>query len=349
MRKALLAILLVFLCSSYTHAQTTVTGHVISAGGVATNQVFIRFRLQNLGGNVPRLNGTGTGVCAAGAIVPSVVDSFPVAGGVVSQTICGNDVIAPTNTYYTAEYWYNGQPVTQFGFIITGASFNLDAQPPLSGSPPPPVNSGTPGHLVEYVTATTAGDAGIAANNVPLLNGANAFTGTESHAALESFAGGISVDGTHIETIPSTTSTLVDYKTNTRTLKKGPSGGNYSHSGDTSVVDVDTVNLQYIVTIPTGWNLGIACSGEILSATGIATVRVYLYDSVPATQIVGTESYGGGIALPTPFALNWVIAGDGASHTIKLQFETSNGADAVQIVNTTPFVPTMVFTLMPSN
>lgn len=52
----------------------------------------------------------------------------------------------------------------------------------------------------------------------------------------------------------------------------------------------------------------------------------------------------------TSGSLAWMIAGDGASHTIDLRYKTSNSADAVSIGNSSATdVATMVFLLTPSN
>ena len=133
----------------------------------------------------------------------------------------------------------------------------------------------------------------------------------------------------------------------TLTLKKGSGSGNYTTSS-TGYVDVDATNLAYTVTIPIGWKLAIWASASVFSGTAIANIGLSLFDS---STIVEAEA--------EPVAINnaanistppWVINGDGASHTIKLQFKTTVGADAANIFNSSAtLLPTMVFLLTPSN
>lgn len=182
-------------------------------------------------------------------------------------------------------------------------------------------------------------------------------------------------DGT-TQTFPSTSQTLVgrtstDVLTNktltapvingtptgtgipTVTLKNGTGAGNYT-TASTTFVRPDATNLAFTVTIPTGWKLLIAASGVISIATAANGVNVALADgsadntgilisilAIPATTSVGQFM---------PFALNWVVNGDGASHTINLQFNAGNAADSAILVNNTATLkPVMTFLLTPSN
>jgi hypothetical protein len=131
------------------------------------------------------------------------------------------------------------------------------------------------------------------------------------------------------------------------TLKKGTGAGNYT-SSSTSYVAVDGTNLALTVTIPTGWKLMINASGTASVSTAIASLGFALADggNVVCEQFVVPQGTG----LGTAFALNWIITGDGASHTVDLRYKTGAGADAVNISNnSSTLLPTMTFTLMPSN
>lgn len=133
----------------------------------------------------------------------------------------------------------------------------------------------------------------------------------------------------------------------TVTLKKGSAAGNYSSSSLTPVV-VDGTNLAFTVTIPTGWKLVVQCSGLISSLTGLATVSVFIADG--GTGLQTAQVLAQSAANFTSFSLSYVINGDGASHTIDLRYFTGNAADAVTIANSgTTIIPTMIFTLTPSN
>lgn len=136
----------------------------------------------------------------------------------------------------------------------------------------------------------------------------------------------------------------------TFTLKKGSGSGNYL-SASTSYVDVDATNLAYTVVIPLGWKLAIFASGDVSASTSVVFVSVCLFDTASSAVLV-EENVTPGSAAGTnePFALNYVVNGDGASHTIKLQMKTSNAADSVGMPNNnTTLTPMMVFILSPSN
>lgn len=135
------------------------------------------------------------------------------------------------------------------------------------------------------------------------------------------------------------------------TLKKGTGGGNYT-SASTTYARVDSTNLAFTVTVPTGWKLSVQASGSFGTATAAVTCNVALADgSADNTGILveqQTQSSAAGILMP--FSLGWIVTGDGNPHTINLQYKTSNGADSVTIANgSATSLPTMTFTLMPSN
>jgi hypothetical protein len=168
-------------------AQTTISGHVSSLGGntIIPTNTFVRFRLRNYAGNIPRL--TGTGVCVAGAVLPLrsggaiYYDVVPNAStGAISGTVCGNDVITPTNTFYSVELWANGITTGQQNFLIVGGTFNLDTQAPLTTAPTPPppgsLAAGSIGDLSSYNNTNTLADSGIASANVVTLAGTQTLT-----------------------------------------------------------------------------------------------------------------------------------------------------------------------------
>ena len=130
------------------------------------------------------------------------------------------------------------------------------------------------------------------------------------------------------------------------TQKKGSGGGDYSTTS-ASYVDVDSTNLAFTVTIPSGWKLWVTAKFNYLQNTAAAFGNIGILDgSIIAeetltTTVVGARSSG---------YLQAVITGDGASHTVKLQFKTGNVSDAFLISNSnstqTAF---MSFLLLPSN
>jgi hypothetical protein len=137
----------------------------------------------------------------------------------------------------------------------------------------------------------------------------------------------------------------------TLTQKQGSAGGSYTTSSNTPV-DVDAVKLAYTVNIPVGWKLLIAASGSFLSlGSAFTEFLVSLFDTAPAVTLIkqGAQSSTSGAGQPQgAFALNWVITGDGLSHTVKLQFNRS-GSGACSIQNSAGDFPVMTFVLTPSN
>jgi hypothetical protein len=140
----------------------------------------------------------------------------------------------------------------------------------------------------------------------------------------------------------------------TITLKKGSGGGNYTSASTTYAV-VDSTNLCYTVTIPTGWKLAV----QVSFAAFVSTAAVAISFAITDNAACGTANSGiiadSTISPPTinignPLSFGTAITGDGASHSIALQFKTSNASDSVNIVNSTATnAPMMVFILTPSN
>lgn len=139
----------------------------------------------------------------------------------------------------------------------------------------------------------------------------------------------------------------------TVTLKTGTGAGNYTTSS-TSLVRVDTTNLANAVTIPTGWKLLINASGVVSSATAAGGVNIALADGTAdntgvLVQVLDVPTISGAGAF-NAWTINWVVNGDGASHTLNLQFSTGNASDAaIMVNNTSTQKPAMTFLLTPSN
>ncbi len=135
------------------------------------------------------------------------------------------------------------------------------------------------------------------------------------------------------------------------TQKKGSGAGNYT-SASATYVRVDSTNLKFTTVIPTGWKLSANCSGAISSLTAAVNVLFALADGTAdntgiISASIATPALAGGWA---SFSINTVVTGDGASHTINLQYATTNALDSVTIQNTdTINTVVMAFTLMPSN
>jgi hypothetical protein len=127
-------------------------------------------------------------------------------------------------------------------------------------------------------------------------------------------------------------------------MKSGTNAGDYS-SASGSFVNVDSSNLSYTVVIPVGSKLAIIASGDI-SAPAIGTsVTTLVAIADGGTQLVQTLMQdSNGDPSQTSFSLAWIITGDGASHTITLQYEKGGGSASNAIIrNSLGVIPTMLF------
>lgn len=160
------------------------------------------------------------------------------------------------------------------------------------------------------------------------------------------------IAGTPTITTPTLTTPIINGTSTgtgipTITLKKGSGSGNYTTSS-TSYVDVQTgTELQCVQVIPTGWKLAVSSSGTNFQNTGIADVFMSLFDSATLIEV---SQHGATVGDGVAFALNYAINGDGASHTVKLQYKTTNGSDAAGVSNSSATnAPAMICILLPSN
>lgn len=214
----------------------------------------------------------------------------------------------------------------------TGAPVNVSlAAPPTTGQILTATNAThatwqTPS-LIANALATTGSPVNVSGSAAP--SGANNLL--------------ITTDATH-----ATWQTLASIQP-TFTLKKGSNSGNYTTASGT-YVNVDGTNLSYTVTIPVGWKLHIVASGTWSESGGPSSGSVCIADGGTPLHQVELNTTAAGAPLDQAFTLNYVINGDGASHTITLQFFTG-GASFSNLVlfNSGGYFPTMSFILSPSN
>jgi len=108
----------------------TVTATLFDPGNNdIVGNAFVRFRLRNYDGTVPTVQ-------SAGLFIETQLDSFPATGGAISQTLWGNNVITPSGTYWTCEFWNNGRITSSGNYLIDGNT-NLNTATPLNPSPAP--------------------------------------------------------------------------------------------------------------------------------------------------------------------------------------------------------------------
>lgn len=91
------------------------------SGALLQGNAFVRFKLRNFAGFVPRVSGTSI-VCE------TQIDAVPSAG-LISQALWGNNSISPANTFYTIEFWNGGRITSSGNYVINGATaLNTAAQ-----------------------------------------------------------------------------------------------------------------------------------------------------------------------------------------------------------------------------
>lgn len=127
-RKFLIIVGLLLLPVSLS-AQVTVTGNLktVLSENLGTKS-FVRFRLRNYKPNVPRVVGSGI-------VVQRDKEVKPDSNGLVSTSLYGNDVISPTGTFYTLEFYHRGRLQSAANYSITGTTFDFNSATPLTTIP----------------------------------------------------------------------------------------------------------------------------------------------------------------------------------------------------------------------
>jgi hypothetical protein len=109
----------------------TVTATLNTTGSAALQgNAFVRFKLRNFAGFVPRVAGTAV-------IAETQIDAFPNGSGLVSQLVWGNSDLTPSTTFYTIEFWDQGR-ITSTGNYLVNANMDLGTSGQINTPPPPP-------------------------------------------------------------------------------------------------------------------------------------------------------------------------------------------------------------------
>ena len=113
----------------------------------------------------------------------------------------------------------------------------------------------------------TTGIIGTVSSGLPLTFRDNNIAGDASTAQATNTTGTLALSGTSgaIKNVAGTA-------TMGMTLKKGSGAGNYTSASTTYVV-VDSTNLCFTITIPTGWKLGIQTGAALGTATTLLARR----------------------------------------------------------------------------
>jgi hypothetical protein len=134
----------------------------------------------------------------------------------------------------------------------------------------------------------------------------------------------------------------------TTTVKVGSQNGTNYTTSSTSFTAVDGTNLSYMVTVPVGWKLLMWASAPVEIATASVRGILNLTDTNTSTVLTSTN-VNGTVGNQVYASIQTALTGDGASHTIQMQFKTTKMADAFSIGNNTSGYPQMMFLLTPAN
>ncbi|HLJ58377.1 MAG TPA: hypothetical protein VKZ50_01450 [bacterium] len=129
-------------------------------------------------------------------------------------------------------------------------------------------------------------------------------------------------------------------------LGKGTGAGTYSTA---NVFGTEVGTMSQTITVPLGAKLTVSIAFNWEQLTAPAACAYQLWDT-PSVLAYQTNDNPSAASDPLPSAMQSVVVGDGAPHTIQFAFSTSNAADACAVMNTTNSqVPQMILRLEPAN
>ena len=129
----------------------------------------------------------------------------------------------------------------------------------------------------------------------------------------------------------------------TQWMLTGTADSSYSIPFSASWVDLDSTNLVKTLVIPVGSKLTVRAYG---AGSSLYTWNVGLFDGATCLNSLDVEAYSSASSA-TPFYLEWIITGDGNSHTIALQVQPDGVSATLVIANYAGRVPVMTFRLEP--
>ena len=197
MKRILRALAVVCLLTAGLFGQSTTVSATLNSltGTPITSGAYMQFTLKAFNGNPVRVVG-------ANWVDTKAIVVRPDGNGLISTPLQGNDTLTSygiNDTYYLVEVYDNGTKIYGAPFKIVGVSFNLNTQPPLSGTPPSgmqptwflPLTGGTVTGLLNVIgtldvngspTCTTTNCPGQANETVTFTNATSASL-TTSYAA----------------------------------------------------------------------------------------------------------------------------------------------------------------------
>lgn len=99
------------------------------SGAPLQGNSFLRAKLRNFSGFVPRVSGTAV-------VVGIQIDYVPNSSGMISGSLWGSNQITPATTFWTFEWWNNGRITSSGNWLINGNT-DLDTAAQLNAPPVP--------------------------------------------------------------------------------------------------------------------------------------------------------------------------------------------------------------------
>lgn len=237
-------------------------------------------------------------------------------------------------------------------YIVSNQTFSSPAVPLLFGTASSPsgrvatVSQGAPGTFVVLycdgvnvdIVASSAGGLILEHNGIQntVQTVLNLIAGSNV-TITDNGAGGLTI---------SSSGSGGGGSTPTLTLKQGSGNGTDYNTSSTSYVNVDGTNLTYTVVIPTGSKLKVEASFDYYVSGGTPNLFIALADG--ATILDAREVNPPGTTSSYAGSLLALINGDGASHTITLQWKVSGNTGNIRN-QAGSVTPKMAFTLTTSN
>jgi hypothetical protein len=202
-----------------------------------------------------------------------------------------------------------------------------------------------------FVTGTLGAGSGGTGDNTFTTNVLLA-TGTTSTGAFQTIGSGTT--GQYL--VSAGSSALPSFQTVQIFSSAGSANGTQYATTSTTMANIDATNLKLTITIPLGSKLLLWCQG-FMNTNSASGGLIGIFDNIAAAVIsTGGRSSDSAGSWGT-ISVRAVIAGDGNSHTITLQFKTNNSGSAFDLgngalgssaINATGQTPSMIAELLPS-
>src|ERR1039458_4917324 len=211
MKRILRALAVACLLTAGLFGQSTTVSATLNSltGTPITSGAYMQFTLKAFNGNPVRVVG-------ANWVDTKAIVVRPDGKGLISTPLQGNDTLTSygiNDTYYLVEVYDNGTKIYGAPFKIVGVSFNLNTQPPLSGTPPSgmqptwflPLTGGTVTGLLNVIgTLDVNGSPTCTSTNCPgQANETVTFTNATSASLTTSYAANNLVWACYDNAIPS--------------------------------------------------------------------------------------------------------------------------------------------------